>query len=56
MSEFVLATAASFSILGFMWSTNGFLNCTIKTGLFGMVAWAAYLLFGPANLVVQFAK
>ena len=56
MSEFILIAAILFSILGFAWSSRTLLNCTIKTGLFGMVAWAAYLMFGPANLIAQFAK
>ena len=56
MSEFVLITAILFTILAFMWSSNSLLNCTIKTGLCGMVVWAGYLMFGPMNLVTQFAK
>ena len=54
MSEFVLITGMIATIFALIWQHNTWINTFFKVFFCYQAMWAAYLLFGPENLITKF--
>lgn len=56
MSEYVLLNSIFSFMFAIVWSKDSIPNLLTKVSLYVNTIWGAYLMFGPTNLITQFAK